>query len=441
MVMVSDVEGGGARQIVPIFHLTEHASAEFAIELTDADRARLPLFRRYLAVTELRSGVRVEARGWIGSVRFTHARLVIQPSLPGGMRTVWGMIQALDDQFGDWRSDLKTDLLWDESADRPITDYLRRLYRSALDKLIRGSLRQETREVRRTDSVIRGKLDTHALLTHPNPNRLPQMIQARTTDTTEHRLLVAALMQIDPGALGKHHPLYELRLTAPDTLRHCRAMISDTARTNRDKHYRHALTLAGIILAGSTMLPEQEGTGHSMDAFFLPLDRVFEAFAITCVDRATQSTGRSYTLQRSPRHSGALYDLLLNRAIGDHIPDAMLDYGNQRIIIDAKNKPYYANQPLSVADRNQIAAYLGSFSDRIEGLYPRGLVLYPCTDPAPSDQVLALRDVQDRPYATITAAGLPVEALIKSFSKMPDHDESVMLHSLAIKLIGSGTTV
>ncbi|WP_434391157.1 McrC family protein [Melittangium boletus] len=232
-----------------------------------------------LRVRELRSGLRLEATSYVGTVRLGALAVVIRPKLPGlPLRTLLRYAYGLCplERF---------DALPQDTAPQAFQALLLHQLEAELQRLLgQGPPRGYVQRAETLDSP-RGRIDLSASLQalHAGQARLRCTHHARLEDHPLNQTLRAGLAL---AARLTHEPALRQRLHRLDTgLRGVTPVRLEPWRLTRALHdtnrltaaYRPALTLLRLLLDAGGMLPEDAAHTHVLPGFLFDMNRFFQA--------------------------------------------------------------------------------------------------------------------------------------------------------------------
>jgi 5-methylcytosine-specific restriction enzyme subunit McrC len=378
-----------------------------------------------IEILEVRGGLRISTRSYVGSVRLGQTTVHIRPKLvelsPTAMATFLRYALGMD-MVSNW--DNAADVSLEEGG---FTDLIALVLLEEVNNLLRaGVLRDyETHASWRTSP--RGRLDLMELARHPmraqSTLAIPCRVSERVTDIVLNRLVVATLEAV-LALVTERQLAYDLHSRAAVLAELCQkvpltlALLdeADAALDRRSWHYKPVRDIAQLILQGLGTTVDISDQKTSLSSFLLDMNLLFERFLsrLLCdygppgVRVETQVSSESayrwrenpYSWQRPHlRPDIVLYDMATN------LP---------RLILDAKYKPLGATRRPSPADLYQLTLYSLSFSQ--QGSVPARIVFpevtilphssFPCLDfqGTSCNKTLASMSFYGLPILTVTAA-------------------------------------
>jgi 5-methylcytosine-specific restriction enzyme subunit McrC len=367
-------------QAVPSVRLAEWERDDaHGARLTDSDRVFAETLRKrgQLELTDIASGVRVEAGGHVGVVRLRTLSVTVEPRLLDGHGNLIRLVDFVGG-LGLMRR-LRQRADFDiEGVD--LFDLVAWLLADACDEVLRAGVHADYLPRHEELATIRGRLDIRAqVLRHwGRVDRVVCDFDERAYEVPENRWLLRALTVALRGVRTPHIiTLVKRSLEAWQELCHDdRSEPLDWPElTRQTAHYNSALALARTVYEGhavSNLLVSGRAAGFS---FLLDMPRLFEDFVATVLEQAFE--GKPVAVQRQPRERSILWDPDANRSYGHVRPDVLLrDMDGWCLPVDAKYKNY-AQARLQSADLYQGAVYALSLASPGADGIRRTVMLYP----------------------------------------------------------------
>ena len=342
-------------------------------------------------IDELRSGLRVRARSWVGVVRFNAFELHILPKMAGGNLRLVEMLAFTSGLDALRRNQSLRQIQADSQGG--LFDLFAWLLAEACERLLNGGLLYDYVVHEGDLPVMRGRLLVEAQIRRRlgQVDRLECRYDEHSTDILETQILSAALQvcarQVShPGVSRQVRRLsaifHELCSTAVLDLRSARPLIYH--RLNQ--HYAEPHHLAWLIL-DALRIDDLFASGQTRSfAFLLDMNRLFEQFTQRFVEWALRGSG--YLVYPQHRDRSILWDITHQQSYARAIPDLLLENpaAHTRLAVDAKYKQY-DQRPVTTADLYQVLLYAYAYQPR--AAHPHAILLYPTI--ADTDLVSAIQ--------------------------------------------------
>lgn len=397
-----------------------------------------------LGIDELRNGLRVTAKSWVGVVRFREVEVRVLPKLAGGDV---GLLRLVDFAAGLDALDRHPAVRTFEAEGASLLDLIALLLAEATERVARAGLRADYREVEEDLPVVRGRLlvRRQVLQRFGRVDRLECRYDEHTTDTDDNRVLLAALAAAAPRV---GHPAVALRVRRLHALlaEACtldgfdpRAVRAALTYDRLNGHYREAHGLAWLVLGGLGVDDVYVGGGHRTFAFLLDMNRVFEDFVARWLGVLLKGTPYRAVAQRRDRT--ILWNADFDRPHGSVIPDLVVERRNapgRFLPLDAKYK-LYGDRPLAPADVYQTFMYAYAYGGEHAGL-PTAIILFPSPTEATTTQRLHVRRADRQPSAEIVGLGVHlITALNEAVAGRAGVVGSGLVARIALALEGSSS--
>jgi 5-methylcytosine-specific restriction enzyme subunit McrC len=409
---------------LPTFELGEWESRLIEDEiLTPADqRLRQELEageEGRLLVDELRRGVRITARSWVGVVRFERFEVRVVPKLAGDNLGLLAMIEFATGLDALRRASSARTL---QAEGAGLMDLLALLLAEASEAILRGGILGDYVEREEDLPVLRGRLlgDLQVLRRFGQVDRLVCRFDEHEQDIVENQLLAAALGRCST------------RVTHESVRRRVRrllAIFQEVCRTDAldldglrhrgisyhrlNDHYRNAHALAWLLLDGLGTRDLLASGGTQCFAFLIDMNRLFEKFVFRLVDRLLAGIGVRVHYQRGDR--SIIVNASTNQSYARVVPDFLIEATDPtvaaRVAVDAKYK-LYDERKLDSGDVYQGFLYAYAFGGAGRRVLPAALLLYPSSTRSSQAVRLRVRSAQTSGDAEILALGFSIpEAL------------------------------
>jgi 5-methylcytosine-specific restriction enzyme subunit McrC len=411
--------------------------------LSDRDRRLAETLRSQgrVIVDELRSGLRVQSRAWVGVVRFDALEIRITPKLAGDALGVARMLAFTRGTEGLRRSTGIQPIETAETTD--LLDLLALLLAESSERVVRGGLFAGYREHEDELTTVRGRLlvDRQVLTRFGRADRVLCRFDELEYDTDENRLLALAL-QVCARRVQRERLHRRLRylaglfaeVSSPELLD------LDTARgtltyDRQNTHYREAHELAWLILDGFGVRDVLAAIGRMQSfAFLLDMNSLFEEFVWRLVERLFPAPG--FRVEPQERNWSVLWNVTTNSPDRSIRPDVVVrrqaDFS--RIAIDAKYKRYDVAD-VSSADVYQGLLYAQAYGHTGEQTVPTAFIVHPTARPELHTERIRLRRPDRGPAAELVVVGLPICSTIERL-RGSDGSPAAMLRELVYRALG-----
>lgn len=372
--------------------------------------------QRRLEILELRQGLRLRSRSWVGVVKFSHFSVVIEPKLSGGRA---GLVQMLELTTGlralrQYRTDRELQIL----NQYGLFDLLALLFAQACERVIRRGLRAAYVEQEELIPVVRGRL-LAAEQVRRHFGRIDQLAcryDDHLLDHIDNQILTSAVAvcrtRVQDRALqARLQRLYFILAAASSHLRQPPAEVKAELIYNRlNDFYQPAHELAFILLEGMGIEDLLAADRTRSFAFLLNMNSLFEQFverylgfvlAGSDIRLESQVVDRTFIRERrSGRGYSIRPDLVARRGPYFAMP------------LDAKYKAY-DDRRVSNADLYQLFLYAQAYARGMSP--PAAALIYPSEQRQPQ---LAEVDFHRHgaSLAQLTIWGLPLQPALAEMS-------------------------
>lgn len=369
-----------------------------------------------LVVEELRAGVRVTARSWVGVVRFERFTVRVAPKLAGDSIGLVRMIEFATGLDALRRSAGVRSLSTDGAG---LLDLMALLLAEATERILQGGLLADYLECEEEIAVIRGRLlgDRQLLQRFGRIDRLVCRYDEHEQNIVENQLLAAALAQC---ATRVTHEGVRARV------RRLLAILQEICRIDGfdiegvrgrlayhrlNEHYREAHQLAWLLLDGLGTRDLLSGGKTRCFAFLIDMNRLFEMFVLRMVEKLVSAPHTRVRYQRGDR--SIILNAVTNKPYARVIPDLLIESTGgaavARLTLDAKYK-LYDERKLSSGDVYQ--AFLYSYAYGGGHLIPTALLVYPSSTKSSQAVRLRVSSPHSTAAAEILALGISIPAAL-----------------------------
>ena len=409
-------EAVGSIQVLPTLREWETRSFR-GVRLSSADRALVERLgdagEGRLQIDELRDGLRVRARSWIGVVRLETVEIRIVPKLAGDHLGLVRLLEFTSGLEGLWR--FETDSLVEVAGDS-LLDLVALLFAEATEGVVRRGLMAGYIEREEALGVVRGRIlpDRQMLQRFGQLDRIICRFDELEHDIDENRLLVAALRAAARRVItpSVHRRLGRLRAVlepvCDPTGLDLRMLRREITYNRLNAHYEQAHGLAWFVLRALGINDLLDPGSTRSFAFLLDMNLLFERFVERLVGRVLDS--RLYQVDAQVAHSSIIWDETTQRPYSRVRPDLVVRRRgtvDHRLAIDAKYK-LYDDRRVAPSDIYQTFLYAYALSSRGTGASPTALLLYPASSSERRPIRLKVRSLHTRQGADIVGMGIPI---------------------------------
>ncbi len=394
------------------------------VELTDSDRrlvAALGAGDARLVVDELRDGVRVMSRSWIGVVRFETFEVRVIPKVAGGNLGVLHMLEYASGLSA--LSRLESARTIQTAKESHLADLLGLLLAEATSRLVRDGLLSDyvTREESLT--ILRGRLrmNDQVRRRHLQVDRLECRFDEHETDIVENRLLGAALAiarrvcadEEVRRSVSRYHAVLN-EVCEPGAFDPQSAEL-ELVYHRRNEHYRTAHELAWLFVRALAVSDLYAPGSRGSFAFLIDMNRLFERFVTCLLTDALAGSGMSVRPQF--RDQTLIVEEPLLRRYAAIVPDILLESsdadGRRRIPVDAKYELYDEGK-VDPADVYQtfVYAYARRIDQELDQV--RAVILYPASHRGGEGTRLLVRRASGATSARIAAVPVDIHEALRA---------------------------
>ncbi len=391
--------------------------------LTASDRQLAEQFAveggKRLIVDELRHGIRVTAKSWVGVVRFETFEVRVVPKLIGGNLRLVELIQVAAGLSALRRGGGIRSL---STGPGNLFDLVALLFAQSCEALIaRGVI---TDYVEREDDlpVLRGRLlpARQMLERFGQIDRLICRFDDREHDIWENQLLALAIVAAsqrvsDPAVASRIRRLRAVfdPICDPSGVE-LRALHSDGLYNRLNEHYREAHGLARVILEAGAVDDIFKSGKTTSFVFLLDMNRLFEHFVFRVL-KDNLDPGL-FRLRYQHVDKSIIRRADTGNAYARVIPDFLIEEdgaggGGRGIAVDAKYK-LYDDKKVASGDIYQAFLYAQAYGVRGSGTGAEALLVYPSTLEFQSVLPLEIHSGEGDRRTGVRVIGLPIESIL-----------------------------
>ena len=413
----------GVRLLGP---LTEWTSEVFHdVALTPEDHAVVKKLSASaddrLQIEELRRGLRVRTRSWVGVVRLPTVEIRVVPKVTGDLL---GLVRLLEYASGiDALTRLGDGATLETSGDSLLELFVL-LFVEASERVLRRGLLSGYVEREDELPIVRGRIlgDRQVLERFGRLDRIICRFDELEHDVVENQLLAAALQVASPRvtSVGLQRRISRLRSVLEpicDTYQLDLAGARTTVTYNRlNAHYETAHQL-GWLLFDALGIDDLFAPGEArLFSFLLNMNQLFERFVTRVVEQVLPVA--RYRVTSQIPFKSVVWNVSSQRPYASIIPDVVVELRGEsdcRVAIDAKYK-LYDERGFDQGDIYQMFLYAFALGATVSDGVPRSLLLYPSTGEEPTSTRLRIRRLPGGAGAEIVGVGLPIAALLKELT-------------------------
>lgn len=347
------------------------------------------------AIDELKDGLRISSRSWVGVVRFNEFELQIAPKLANENL---GLVELIDFAHGIDALEKNSAVRTIKGAGASLFDLVALLLAEACENIARAGILSDYCEVEDSLPVLRGRLLVvkQVVKRFTKVDRVECRYDEYLSDIPENQILLAALSVC---ASRVQHPSVSMRVRRVLAIffEACSLksidlrLVRSTLVYNRmNEHYRGGHELAWLVLSGLGIDDLFAAGSHQCFAFLLDMNLLFQNFVNRWLGQALRGTHFRVIPQR--RDLTILWNADLDRPYTSVIPDILIERqtsAGKFLPVDAKYKRY-DEKKMSSSDIYQTFVYAYAFGQQ-HAVLPTSLVLFPSSVPEASQTRLHVR--------------------------------------------------
>lgn len=374
-----------------------------------------------LQVEELRQGLRVRTRSWVGVLRLPTVEIRVLPKVTGN---VLGLVRLIEYASGFDALTRLRDGATLEAAGDSLLELFVLLFCEASERVLRRGLLSGYVEREDDLPLARGRIlaDRQVLERFGQFDRIICRFDELEHDVVENQLLTAALQVATPRVTssGLHRRISKLRgvlepICGIDQLDLAGAR--KTVTYNRlNAHYETAHWL-GWLLLDALGIDDLFAPGETRAfSFLLDMNQLFERFVTRFVEQVLPVSRYRVTSQIPFR--SVLWNVSSQRPYTRIIPDVVVEQlgvSDCRVAIEAKYK-LYDERGFDPGDIYQTFLYAFALGGTASEGLPTSLLLYPATADEPKNTRLRIRRMFGGAGAEIVGIGLPVASLLQELA-------------------------
>lgn len=371
-------------------------------------------------IDELRTGVRIRAKSWVGVLCFEQVTVRIVPKLAGGNLGLLDMLAYTSGLKALRRNRSRRTL---QSGNRDsLFDFIALLLADATERIVQQGLLHDYVLQEADLPVLRGRLRVNEQVRRRfgRIDRLECRYDDHLSDVPENQLLAAALEACyarvtDASVRLRIHRLHTVFHRTCDLRSVAIESLLEPMRYHRlNAYYADAHGLARLILQALSVDDLLSLGKVDSFAFLLDMNALFEAFVEQLMRQLLGDVGRVHA-QHSDR--SILWDVTRSKPYGQIRPDLLVEsYAEprRRLVMDAKYK-LYDEKKISSADIYQ--SFLYAFAYAMPETLPQSLLLYPSGSSRTESKVIRVKHQSARRLAQIEAVGIHLPSILDELTQ------------------------
>jgi 5-methylcytosine-specific restriction enzyme subunit McrC len=416
---------------MPKYSIGEWKSITIDETFHSADQSILAQLRLSdrIEIDELKEGIRIKAKSWVGLIHFQDFEIQVIPKLAGenlglvNMLTYTAGVAALK----RYKNERYLEIVEKGS----LFDLIVWVFCDACEKILAGGLLFDYERHEESLTSIRGRLliDKQYRRRFGQIDRLECRFDEHSSNILENQLLALGLFKA--GSLVQDD---QIRIRA----RKLWSILSEVCRIDQidiesaryeitynrlNDHYRDAHQLAWMIIDGLGVEDLFKSTLTPSFAFLLDMNSLFEQFLNKYLTEILRKNKLVLTYQHHDR--SIIWDIFQNRSYSQVIPDFLISSGNtsNRLAVDAKYK-VYDTRKVDPGDIAQVFLYAYAYDHSSQ---PTAVVIYPTEEKTDQRSSMMIRQSHYPNGAKIHVLGINIpEALGEIQEKKPGNNASFL---------------
>jgi len=370
--------------------------------------------RERIEIEELKHGLKIKAKSWVGIVKFLNFQLQIVPKLAGGnmglvdMLAITTGIQAL--------KKYRSQRFLEPESKNNLFDLIAWLYCDACEVILSGGIRYDYKRIEEALPTLRGRflIDKQYQRRYGLLDRVECRFDEHSSNILDNKILAYGLLK---ATRIVQNEVIKAKIRRLFTIFSDSCQIDqldfDAARNeviyNRlNAHYEDAHQLAWIIIDGLGIEDIYKSKFTPSFAFLLDMNALFEQFVLVYLNHINAKRNLIINYQR--REKSIIWDLFHQRTYSTIIPDYLITCieTNRKIAIDAKYK-LYDDRKLDTADIAQIFLYAYAYN---RSPNPIAFLIYPTEKSTEVKASMMIRQHKQPDGARIKLIGLSLQSAI-----------------------------
>lgn len=373
-------------------------------------------------IDELREGVRIKAKSWVGVIHFQDFEIQIIPKLAGENLGLVNMLTYTTGVTALKRYESKRHL--EIIKQGSLLDLIVWLFCDACEKILAGGILFDYERREEDLMSLRGRLiiEKQYRKRFGQIDRLECRFDEHSSNIIENQLLALGLFKSG-------------RLAQDDLIgtraRKLWAILSEVCQVDQlnvasarneifynrmNNHYREAHQLAWMIIDGLGVEDLFKSDKTPSFAFLLDMNNLFEQFMNKYLTEILRHKRLTIAYQHHDR--SIIWDIFRKRSYSQIIPDFLVfsDKSSNRLAVDAKYK-LYDNRKVDPGDIAQVFLYAYAYDHSTQ---PTAVVIYPTEEKTDQRSSMMIRQSHGPNGAKIHVLGINIpEALGEIQEKKP----------------------
>jgi 5-methylcytosine-specific restriction enzyme subunit McrC len=390
-----------------------------------------------LDVDELKNGVRVRAKSWVGVIRFHNFQVQIVPKLVGENLGLIDMLTYSTGVNALKRYNSQRYLSLQKSGS--LFDLIVWLLCDACEVILAGGVLFDYEQTEDDLSNLRGRL----LITRQferrfgQVNRLECRFDEHSSNIPENQLLAVGLLKAtrftqDPLIRNRVRRLAAIFSEVCQTDQLDLQAARNTIQYNRvNSHYKDAHNIAWMILDGLGIDDLFRSDLTPSFAFLLDMNHLFEQFLYKYL---LDLLGKSkFAINYQYRDRSIIWDLFRNRPYSQVIPDFIISSENSsgKVAIDAKYK-LYDDRKVTSDDIAHVFLYAYAYN---ESSQPTAILIYPTEEGSNQRASMIIRQSRQLNGAKIHILGLHIPQALKEIHERKHGESAQLLTELIVQCL------
>ena len=369
-----------------------------------------------LEVEELRAGLRIRSKSWIGVVRLSKVEIQIHPKLSGDNVRVIEMIEMTQGLDILKRMPGIREI---DTTGKSLMDLLAMMLIHESERLIRNGLLSDYVEQIDELPVLRGRIlaDRQVLERFGRVDRVICQFDDRSQDIPENQLLaigtqLCARFATNEAIRRKARELaHIMRQTCSPNAFDVRLGGSQITYNRMNSIYEDAHQLCWLVIRMCGVKDFFASSTITSFAFMLDMNRLFEEFVYMVVSQILNN--KTWKVSKQDSTKSIVWNATRNRSYSSVRPDIVIRHreSGRALTIDSKYKLYDAKK-ISSADIYQSFLYAFGYQCQSAERVPKSTLIFPASNTGSGVLDLAIRGPNRKGLAQVSVFGLSIPGII-----------------------------